>query len=142
MLSQPGPIASLLLMICFSLLALAVIGFTCWLIAVSKHKWMKGVAVVIGMLVGFLVVLLIGQLVHEFRMMLRGRSVVTRLEDYHVSHGQYPVALSQLGIDEAKEGVFYQRDYESSSTFYLWFGTGFGTVLQYDSQTRTWHRPR
>jgi hypothetical protein len=50
-------------------------------------------------------------------MIIRGRGVVARLEDYRAWHGEYPISLSKIGIDETKLGISYQRDYESPSAF-------------------------
>jgi predicted PurR-regulated permease PerM len=124
------------------LLAVALAGVAWWLIRVSKHKWIKSLIVAVALLLACLLLLLIVQAVYEFRMMIRGRSLATQLEHYRTSHGEYPISLSTIGINDTKEGIFYQRDYESPSVFYLWFNTGFGTVAQYDSETRTWHGPR
>jgi hypothetical protein len=123
-------------------LAVAIAGVAWWLIRVSKHKWLKTLIVVVALLLASALLLLIAQGVYEFRMMIRGRSLATQLEQYRTSHGEYPISLSTIGISDTKEGIFYQRDYESPSVFYLWFNTGFGTVAQYDSETRTWHGPR
>jgi len=75
--------------------------------------------------------------------MLRARRIATQLESYRSSHGDYSMRLSELGIDERKTGIYYELDFaESPAVDYLWFGTGFGTVSQYDSKTRTWHGPQ
>lgn len=125
------------------LLSVLILGaVTLWLIRVSKRRWIKILLAVVAVLAACPLLLLITQSVYEFHMTVRGRSLAARLEDYRVSHGEYPISLSTIGIDERREGIFYQRDYESPSVFYLWFNTGFGTVSQYDSQTRTWHGPR
>ena len=123
-------------------LLLVLAGLTWLLIRVPKRKSIQVGIIGLALLTGSALVLLIGQSVHEYHMIIQGRTLVVRLEGYRLSHGEYPIALSQIGVDETKVGIFYQRDYESPSVFYLWFGTGFGTVSQYDSQTRTWHGPR
>jgi hypothetical protein len=132
----------LAVMVLLLLLVVALGGVAWRLIRVSKRKWVKSLIVLVTVLLACPLLLLVAQSVYESRMVIRGRSLAARLEDYRASHGEYPISLSNIGIDERKEGIFYQRDYESPSIFYLWFNTGFGTVSQYDSKTRTWHGPR
>jgi hypothetical protein len=60
---------------------------------------------------------------------------------YHGTHGKYPVSLAEISSAEVNGPIYYDRDLDSASVYYLWFGTGFGTVSQYDSKTRTWHGP-
>jgi hypothetical protein len=125
------------------LLATAALGGVAWwLIRVSKRKWLKSLIIVVALLLACPLLLLIAQSIYESRMMIRGRGLATQLDRYRALHGEYPLSLSTIGVNETKEGIFYQRDYESPSAFYLWFNTGFGTVAQYDSETRTWHGPR
>ena len=65
-----------------------------------------------------------------------------RLEHYHTAHGKYPVSLADIPGTPLNGPIYYQRDFDSADVYYLWFGTGFGTVKQYDSKSRTWHGPR
>jgi hypothetical protein len=65
-----------------------------------------------------------------------------RLESYRSAHGKYPVSLAEIPGASLNGPLYYQRDFDSPETYYLWFGTGFGTVEQYDSKSRTWHGPR
>ena len=124
------------------LLTLALGGVAWRLIRAANRKWIKRLIAVVALVLACFLLLLIAQSVYEFRMMIRGRVLATQLEHYRASYGEYPICLSTIGINESREGIFYQRDYESPSVFYLWFNTGFGTVAQYDSKTRTWHGPR
>ena len=64
------------------------------------------------------------------------------LESYRASRGEGPIALSQLGISENRESMYYRRDHVTPTVCYLWFGTGFGTVSYYDSKTGMWHGPK
>ena len=66
----------------------------------------------------------------------------TRLESYHAAHGKYPVSLAGIPGAPTNGPIYYQRDFDSPEVYYLWFDTGFGTVEQYDSKSRTWHGPR
>jgi hypothetical protein len=125
-----------------SLLMALLLGVTWWLVHISRRKWMKSLVIVIAIIAACPLLLLVAESIYEFHMVSRGRGLTARLEEYRAFHGEYPISLSRIGIDEAKEGIFYQRDYESPLVFYLWFNTGFGTVSQYDSETRTWHGPR
>jgi hypothetical protein len=65
-----------------------------------------------------------------------------RLEYYHIAHGKYPVSLADIPGTPLNGPIHYQRDFDSPEVYYLWFGTGFGTVEQYDSKSRTWHGPQ
>jgi len=65
-----------------------------------------------------------------------------RIESYHASHGKYPLSLSDIPGSSSEGPIYYQRDLDSPDVYYLWFGTGFGTVSQYDSKSGTWHGPR
>jgi hypothetical protein len=142
LLGESIPMVRLLVVIGLLVIAVALGGLMWLLIRIPKRKSIKAAIIIGAMITAFPIVLLIAQSLHELHMMIRGRNLAARLEHYRVSHGQYPIALSQMGIDETKVGIFYQRDYASPSVFYLWFNTGFGTVSQYDSQTGTWHGPR
>ena len=75
-------------------------------------------------------------------MMLRARHIAAQLESYRASHGKYPVSLLDIAGTPVNGPIYYQRDLDSAEVYYLWFGTGFGTVSQYDSKTRTWHGPQ
>jgi type II secretory pathway pseudopilin PulG len=87
------------------------------------------------------VLLISAQVGYEHYMMARAGRIGAKLESYRSSHGEYPIALSQLGINSERESIYYQRDYETPLVYYLWFGTGFGTVAQYDSKSHSWHGP-
>jgi hypothetical protein len=50
--------------------------------------------------------------------------------------------LLEIGGAQVNGPIYYERDLESAEVYYLWFGTGLGTVSQYDSKTRTWHGPQ
>jgi hypothetical protein len=131
---------SLLLWLILLTLVIALI----WWIAIrffSLKRW-PVLTVTLAGLVTLPFLLLIVQLAFELCMMLRGERIVNELEKYRSAKGEYPLALSQIGIDEAKQKILYQRDFSSPEVFYLWFNTGFGTSSQYDSVSRTWHSPR
>jgi hypothetical protein len=65
-----------------------------------------------------------------------------RLESYRAVHGKYPISLADIPGAPLNGPIYYQRDFDSPEVYYLWFGTGFGTVEQYDSKSHTWHGPR
>ena len=74
--------------------------------------------------------LLFAQWGYELYMMRCGGRIAAQLESYRLSHGQYPVSLSELGITDTTSGIYhYQRDDSSSLLYYLWFGTGFECLL-------------
>ena len=78
----------------------------------------------------------------EIYMRLRSDRLAAQIERYHATHGKYPVSLLEIAGAPVNGPIYYERDLESPEVYYLWFGTGFGTVLQYDSKTRTWHGPQ
>ena len=65
-----------------------------------------------------------------------------QIERYHATHGKYPVSLLDIAGAPVNGPIYYERDLELPEVYYLWFGTGVGTVSQYDSKTRTWHGPQ
>jgi len=124
------------------LFAAALIAVWWWLFHISKRKSLRVTLVIIAAVVALPLTLLFAQWGYELYMMLRGGRIAAQLETYHSAHGQYPVSLSELGITETKHGIYYQRDDTFPSVYYLWFGTGFGTVAQYDSASHSWHGPQ
>jgi hypothetical protein len=119
------------------LFAAALIAVWWWLFHISKRKSLRVTLVTIAVVLGLPLTLLLAQWGYELYMMFRGGRLTAQLEKYRISHGQYPVSLSELGITETKGGIYYQRDDESPLVYYLWFGTGFGTVDQYDSASHS-----
>jgi hypothetical protein len=75
-------------------------------------------------------------------MRFRAAQIRAQLESYHTAHGKYPVSLADIPSAPLNGPIYYQRDFGSPEVYYLWFGTGFGTVEQYDSKSNTWHGPR
>jgi hypothetical protein len=75
-------------------------------------------------------------------MRFKAARIRAQLESYHSAHGNYPVSLADIPGTPLNGPIYYQRDFDSADVYYLWFGTGFGTVEQYDSKSRTWHGPR
>ncbi len=65
-----------------------------------------------------------------------------QIERYHAAVGKYPVSLLDIAGAPLNGPIYYERDLESPEIYYLWFGTGLGTVSQYDSKTDTWHGPQ
>jgi hypothetical protein len=78
----------------------------------------------------------------EIYMRFRADRLAAQIERYHATHGKYPVSLLDIAGAPVNGPIYYERDLESPEVFYLWFGTGVGTVSQYDSKTRTWHGPQ
>jgi hypothetical protein len=79
---------------------------------------------------------------HEIYMRSRAARLRGEIEHYHAAHGNYPISLLDIAGAPVNGPICYERDLESPEVYYLWFGTGFGTVSQYDSKTRTWHGPQ
>ena len=98
--------------------------------------------ILIAALVMLTIVLLLTGRPREIYMRQRAARLVLQIEHYHSAHGKYPVSLADLGIREVNGPIYYELDFESPSVYHVWFGTGVGTVSQYDSKTRTWHGPR
>ena len=78
----------------------------------------------------------------EIYMRLRAARLAAQIENYHTAHGKYPVSLLDIAGAAVNGPIYYERDLDSPDVYYLWFGTGVGTVSQFDSKTRTWHGPR
>jgi hypothetical protein len=78
----------------------------------------------------------------EIYMLFRAARLAAQIEHYHAGHGKYPVSLLDIAGAPANGPIYYERDLESPEIYYLRFGTGVGTVSQYDSKTRTWHGPQ
>ena len=112
------------------------------LFRICKRKSLRVAISIVGVVLALLLSLLVAQWSYEAFMMVRAGRIRTQLETYRNAHGEYPVALSQLSISETREDIHYQRDYETPLVYYLWFGTGVGSVSQFDSKTRTWHGPQ
>ena len=126
-------------------LPLIVIAFVvAWvlLFRLSRRKSVRIAISVVGVMLALPLSLLVAQWSYEAFMMVRAARIRSQLESYRSVHGEYPIALSQLSISETGKGIYYQRDYETPLVYHLWFGTGFGTVSQYDSKTHTWHAPQ
>jgi hypothetical protein len=123
------------------LFAAALIAVWWWLFHIAKWKSLRITLVAIAVALSLPLALFFAQWGYELYMMHRGSRISAQLEKYRSSHGRYPVLLSELGITETKDGIYYQRKDSSPSVYYLWFGTGFGTVAQYDSESRSWHGP-
>ena len=79
---------------------------------------------------------------HEIYMRTRAVRLRAQIERYHAEHGKYPISLLDIPGAPVNGPLYYERDLESPEVYYLWFGTGVGTVLQYDSKTRMWHSPQ
>jgi hypothetical protein len=79
---------------------------------------------------------------YEIYMRSRAARLRGQIERYHASHGKYPISLLDIAGAPVNGPIYYERDLESPEVYYLWFGTGVGTVSQYDSKTRTWHGPQ
>jgi hypothetical protein len=79
---------------------------------------------------------------YEIYMRSRAAQIRAQIERYRAAHGKYPVSLLDIAGAPVNGPIYYERDLESPEVYYLWFGTGLGTVLQYDSKTRTWHGPQ
>jgi hypothetical protein len=75
-------------------------------------------------------------------MRFKAAQIRAQLESYHKAHGKYPISLADIPRLSVNGPIHYQRDFNSPEVYYLWYGTGFGTVEEYDSKSRTWHGPR
>ena len=79
---------------------------------------------------------------YEMYMQTRAVRLLGQIERYQAANGKYPLSRLDIAGASINGPIYYERDLESPEVYYLWFGTGFGTVSQYDSKTRTWHGPR
>lgn len=112
------------------------------LFRVCKRRSFRILISVFGALLAILLCLLLVQWSWELTMMLRARRIAAQLESYRTTHGNYPVSLLDIADAPVNGPIYYQRDLDTPDVYYLWFGTGFGTVSQYDSNTHGWHGPR
>ena len=78
----------------------------------------------------------------EIYMRFRAARLAAQIERYHAANSKYPISLLDIAGAPVNGPIYYERDLESPEVYYLWFGTGLGTVSQYDSKTRTWHGPQ
>jgi hypothetical protein len=79
---------------------------------------------------------------YEIYMRTHAARLRAQIERYRAAYGKYPVSLLDIAGAPLNGPIYYERDLESPEIYYLWFGTGVGTVSQYDSRTRTWHGPQ
>jgi hypothetical protein len=112
------------------------------LLRVCKRKSLRIAISVFAALLSIVLGLLLVQWGWELSMMLRARHIAAQLESYRGLHGQYPVSLLDIAGAPLNGPIHYERDLQSPDVYYLWFGTGFGTVSQYDSKTQSWHGPQ
>ena len=124
------------------LITAALVAVLWWLFHISKRKSLRVVLIVFAIIIALPLGLLFAQWGYELNMRLRAGRITAQLESYRASHGKCPVSLSDLEIREVNGPIYYERDFDSPFEYYLWFGTGVGTVSQYDSKTRIWHAPQ
>ena len=98
--------------------------------------------VVVAAVVVLAVALVLSGWPREIYMRIRAARLAAQIERYHATHGKYPVSLLDIAGAQVNGPIYYERDLDSPGVYYLWFGTGVGTVSQYDSKTRTWHGPQ
>lgn len=79
---------------------------------------------------------------YELYLRARANRLEARIESYHASHGKYPVSLADIEGASINGPIYYERDWDSPSVYYLWFGIGMGTVSHYNSKTHTWDGPQ
>lgn len=67
----------------------------------------------------------------------QGNEIAAKVEDYKTKKGKTPDSLTDVGVEEKLEGpIFYEK--KSDTGYRLWFGTGLGESVVYNSQTRKW----
>lgn len=103
---------------------------------------MRSRLLAIALIVGLVLIFLLTGWPYEIYMRSRSARLRSQIEHYHAAHGRYPVSLADIPGARLNGPIYYERDLESPEVYYLWFGTGVGTVSQYDSKTRTWHGPQ
>jgi hypothetical protein len=107
-----------------------------------KRKSLRIIISIVAGVVAIPLCLFLIQWGWEFTMMFRARHIAAQIENYRGSHGKYPISLSDVAGVPVNGPIYYERDSNSPEVYYMWFGTGFGTVSQYDSKTRSWHGPQ
>jgi type II secretory pathway pseudopilin PulG len=110
-----------------------------FLLYVAKHKALKIILVVVGVIIALPLVVFSVQWADELYMMSRARGLAAQIENYRLSHGSYPVSLLDVGSNDVNGPIYYERNLESPDAYHLWFGTGFGTTACYSSRTGTWN---
>ena len=65
--------------------------------------------------------------------------IISKVEEFRNSHGEYPANLTVIGIEEDEAGPYYTLDKDGES-YTVWFGggDGFFTTQNYDSESKTW----
>jgi hypothetical protein len=98
--------------------------------------------VIVAAVIALAVAFLLTGWPREMYMRTRAARLAAQIERYHAPNGKYPVSLLDIAGAPVNGPIYYGHDLESPEVYYLWFGTGVGTVSQYDSKTRTWHGPQ
>ncbi len=100
------------------------------------------IGIAIGITVIAAIALILSGWPYELYMRSRAAQFRAEIERYHNTRGNYPISVADIAGAPLNGPLYYERSLESPDIYYIWFGTGFGTVSQYDSKTRTWHGPQ
>jgi hypothetical protein len=66
-----------------------------------------------------------------------GDQIIVKIESFKKGHTRLPDSLSDIGISTKEEGPIYYLKTDDMS-YKVWFGTGLGESVTYDSEKREW----
>jgi len=66
-----------------------------------------------------------------------GNKLIARVEQFRKQNGRLPESAAEMGIQEDESGpVFYQK--QLATHYIVWYGTGVGESMVYDSGIGHW----
>jgi hypothetical protein len=74
---------------------------------------------------------------HNYDKQKAAEQHISKVENFSRANGRLPDSLRELGVPESEEGPIYYRRL-TDSTYEIWFGTGLGESVTYNSDTATW----
>jgi hypothetical protein len=68
---------------------------------------------------------------------MAAEQIILKIDKFSHEKGRMPLSLSEVGVPESEEGPIYYRRL-TDSTYEVWYGTGLGESVTYNSATATW----
>lgn len=67
-----------------------------------------------------------------------GNKLIGQVEQFRKQHDRLPESAAEMGIQQDESGpVFYQK--QSANHYIVWYGTGVGESMVYDSDVGHWN---